>query len=703
MNLGRLLRMRPAEISCRARQEVSKWMDRHAPALRPRPESWKHAAASLPSKSFFPSLLADGATAELDRRAPEARQRIVGAAEALLQGRFDLLGYRDLRFGDPLDWHLDPISGRRAPLAHWSRLDPLDAATLGDSKVIWELNRHQWMARLGQAYRLTGDERFAAAFARHVTGWIEANPPGVGINWASSLEVAFRVISWSWALHLFRGASPLTGGLRAQILAGLWSHAAHVERYLSHYFSPNTHLTGEALGLVYAGVLFPDLPRAERWRTLGARILERESGRQILADGVYVEQSTCYHRYTAEIYLHFVLLARQGGLEVSILVTDRIQRLLDALLALMRPDGSLPQIGDADGGRLLPLDRRAPDDAGDVFSTAAVVFQRSDYAWAAQDLAPETLWLLGPAAAAAFDSLRPAPPSTGSSRALADGGYVVMRTGWQRDADQVIFDVGPLGCQTSAGHGHADLLSVQCAFDGRPYLVDPGTFRYTADHGWRGHFRGTAAHSTVEVDGTGQAMPGGPFRWESHPRARLLRWESRSTLDVAEAEHHAYARLSRPVVHRRRVILAKRDRYAVIVDDLAGAGEHRLDVRFQLAPMPVSLDPDSWVRAGSGSVLLIRAFASHSLKVSLREGEEEPRQGWVSPDYGVRTPAPLLVYSAVALLPVRVVTLLLPWHDLGAPPPVGVLARHGLPVGLSFEHGPAVLHLDAPVPGWEAR
>src|SRR5207249_8590072 len=139
--------------------------------------------------------------------------------------------------------------------------------------------------------------------------WLAANPPGIGINWTSSLEIALRLISWCWALVLFRGCRSVSPALFGAVLSSLCAHASHVERYLSHYFSPNTHLTGEALGLFYAGVLFPELARAPRWRKLGQGILETESERQILADGVHFELTTCYHRYTVEIYLHFLILA----------------------------------------------------------------------------------------------------------------------------------------------------------------------------------------------------------------------------------------------------------------------------------------------------------------------------------------------------------------------------------------------------------
>ena len=93
-----------------------------------------------------------------------------------------------------------------------------------------------------------------------------------------------------------------------------------------------------------------------------------------------------------------------------------------------------------------------------------------------------------------------------------------MRSGWNADAHQLIADVGPLGCPTSSGHGHADLLSVQCAVFGEPCLVDAGTYCYTPEPRWRDYFRGTAAHSTVRVDGLDQAEPAGPFRWRQRPR-----------------------------------------------------------------------------------------------------------------------------------------------------------------------------------------
>jgi Heparinase II/III-like protein/Heparinase II/III N-terminus len=558
---------------------------------------------------------------------------------------------------------------------------------------VWELNRHQWLLHLGQAYQFTGDERYAAAFARYVREWMRANPAGIGINWASSLEVALRLISWCWALVLFEGSQALSDELRAMIVAGIASHARRVERYLSYDFSPNTHLTGEALGLFYAGILFPDLVQARRWRTRGTQILIAECERQILPDGVYFEQSTCYQRYTAEIYLHFLILAARNGIDVPGTVANRVQQLVDFLVAVRRPDGSMPHIGDADGGWLLPLVPRSPDDLRGIWSVAAAFFGRPDYAWAAAGVTSEVFWLLGLTGAKAFEALEWAPPQAAPSRVFPEGGYVVMRSGWEPDAHQLIFDVGPLGCPISGGHGHADLLSIQCAVFGEPYLVDAGTYCYAGDAESRDYFRSTQAHSTVIVDGEPQALPAGPFRWQSRPAARLRRWLSTSESDIADADHSAYLRLSSGVVHRRRVVFV-RDGYWVLVDDLEGRGHHRVALRFQFAPIDVDVDPTLWARAHgrAGRGLLIRPFATVPLFASVHSRQEVPMEGWVCHAYGQRVPAPALAYSTATSLPLRIMTLLLPTVNSHAEAPAvaPVVGTDRMPAGLVFNDGSGV-------------
>src|SRR5262249_23694639 len=136
---------------------------------------------------------------------PQAAAHAAAAADRILAGTFDLLGYRGLRFDPPaaaartsaslsghgadVDWHLDAASNRRAPSIFWKRVPYLDPA-IGDHKVIWELNRHQHWLTLGRAFWLTDDPRYYQRFVSELRSWLDANPPLIGINWASMLELA---------------------------------------------------------------------------------------------------------------------------------------------------------------------------------------------------------------------------------------------------------------------------------------------------------------------------------------------------------------------------------------------------------------------------------------------------------------------------------------------------------------------------------
>ncbi|HET9942345.1 MAG TPA: alginate lyase family protein, partial [Terriglobia bacterium] len=465
------------------------------------------------SPHFFPSFDNPASTvAQFQQRWPGLQEKIVERAERIAKGRFDFLGLRDLSFGDPVNWHLEPLAGKSSPLVHWSRLDYLNADLFGDKKIVWELNRHQYFAVLGQAYGLTGDERYAETFAAHVDSWMAQNPPKLGINWASSLEVAFRSISWLWALYFFKNSGVLTPELFARICKFLYVSARHLETYPSTYFSPNTHLTGEALGLFYLGTVLPEFKESPQWRDNALRILLKELiSRQVLPDGVYFEQSTYYHRYTTDFYLHLSILLRVNQRRDLPEIDEKLGLLLDHLLFITRPDGTTPLVGDDDGGRFLPLDDRPANDFRSTLATGGALFERSDYKFVSGGASPETLWLLGSSGLEALDRISDREPLQ-ESIAFAAGGYYVMRDGWKPDSNYLLFDCGPHGTD-NCGHAHADSLSLALSVKGRTLLVDPGTYTYTGSREMRDWFRSSAAHNTLSVDGESSSVPAGPFSW----------------------------------------------------------------------------------------------------------------------------------------------------------------------------------------------
>jgi len=181
---------------------------------------------------------------------------VIHAAEKICQHNLSIFG-KTFTYDKTVNWHQDPLTLKEWPQVHWSQISVVDDSYPMDAKWVWEINRHQFLIPVGIAYWATQKEKFARYIMRILLSWIDQNPPGIGINWVESLEVSTRITTWLWLLELLRESVFLTPQTLTTILDSLVQQAAHVYRYTSFYISPNTHLTGEGLGLFMFGCLYP--------------------------------------------------------------------------------------------------------------------------------------------------------------------------------------------------------------------------------------------------------------------------------------------------------------------------------------------------------------------------------------------------------------------------------------------------------------
>ncbi len=591
---------------------------------------------------FFPSFSDRGGTlAALKERFPRERDGIIRRAEKLLSGSYDLLGHTGLSFGGALpDWHFDPIARKHSPLRHWSRFDENDPSETGDKKAIWELNRHQYFTTLGQAYWITGDETFADAFLAHVQDWIEKNPPKLGLNWISSLEIAYRSISWIWAFHYFKNSSSFRPEIFVKMLNGLVCNAQHIERYLSTYSSPNTHLTGEALGLYFIGTFLRGFAGAERWARIGYEILIGELERQIRADGGYVEQATHYQRYTADFYLALAILRRAEGRRLDTVHEAKLAKLLEFLMCLVQPNGEAPLTGDEDGGRLHFFDDRGIADLRPTLSVGAAVFNDGRLKFASGDASVELLWLMGPAGLAAFDALNRVPMRE-TARAFQESGVYVVRD----SANFVVIDCGQHGFM-NCGHAHADALSFVASFLGMPVFVDSGTYTYTADRNARDYFRSSSAHNCLTVNGSGSAEPDGPFSWKHWPDSKVLEWNCDDTEVVFRGLHNGYERFG---VEYEREFRIGRSSGVFLIDKVRTNVSNKFTINFILSPLieaEMHSDDRVILRAKDGKQDLLAIVTKVIEKTSGDEcGAWQIEPAHISPRYGMLVPTTKLIFS----------------------------------------------------------
>jgi len=513
------------------------------------------------------------------RRDPDTYACFTQHSDALEQGRLTLLGYDSSHVGNPPSWHRDPASGIEAPRCHWSRIDHLDTARVGDHKLLWELNRHQYLLAPAFCWLVEPEPRRLDLIQSHLESWLDDNPPYRGVNWVSSLELAYRGIVWCWLLWMLR-AAPWKPGLRRRLTLSLEAHARHIARYLSTYFSPNTHLTGEALGLCYIGTVLAGSQRAHYWRAKGAAILEAAIKRQVYADGVYFEQSMQYHRYTTEIYLHYLLLARANGLGISDDTRRAVADLFAVLRAVASGAGHVPLVGDDDGGLLLPLDRRAPDDVRALLLAGAVALQRPDISEAREASPSFAYWLCGIEQTQRFLAGAVVDPSW-LDMYFMHGGLAVLRDGWHAGAAVAVIDAGAHGA-LSAGHSHADALAMTMTLGAFELLIDRGTLTYTGPE--RNEFRSTLSHNTLEIDATSSVSPGAAFKWLAGIPARAqgaVYSSSHFSSFFGLATGHVAS--GRPSIHCRRVLHQRAGAW-VVHDRGVRQGARSGVLRWQLAP-----------------------------------------------------------------------------------------------------------------------
>jgi hypothetical protein len=642
-----------AEIRTRVGQEIGKRSDLLRHRMGRSPDAIRLINSPANHGRFF--FAANEITERVDllrKHLPTDAGEILLEADAICAHRFRLLGYENLDYGPEIDWHLDRVHGKRAPLDPWFTIPFLEFAAVGDHKVTWELNRHQHLVTLAKAWLLSKDEKYLHELVAQWRTWIRANPYPLGINWGSTLEVAFRSLSWIWMDQLLADA-PGHSDFRKELLPALAFHGRYIERYLSTYFSPNTHLLGEAVALFFIGSLYPQIQAASRWQETGWKIVLHEAHRQVRPDGVYFEQSLHYHVYALDFFLYARILAAQNGQDIPAAFDEVLGKMLDVVQALSQagpPEG----FGDDDGGRVFNPRRNRTEHMTDPLALGALAYGRSDLL--AARLTEESIWLFGERAVTGLS--REPGNADPHSAAFADGGVFILADS-QPFAQQAVVDAGPQGVGRS-GHGHADALSLRLTIDGQRWLVDSGSGVYiSSEPADRNTFRGTAAHNTMRVDDVDQAIPSDPFSWTAIPTTRTENWTSGKTFSYFAGSHDGYARLTDPVTHRRSV-LSINGGPSLVRDMALGQQEHELELLWHFAP---NLE----VREDGPGILVsptsVRADSRECPTLSLFMHEGTPlktdiTRGLLSPAYGKFEPAPVVRFHNRVQLPAEIATVL---------------------------------------------
>ncbi|MFN2576165.1 MAG: alginate lyase family protein [Pyrinomonadaceae bacterium] len=594
-------------------------------------------------------------SAELQQKlVPQATAQLIDQARRIVdEHSWPLLGFGEMGFGkEGIDWNRDPLSGFNWPLDYHADIN-LMRNDGSDARVVWELNRLSHFITLGRAYAITNDNIFSNEFFQQFREWRRENPRGRGVNWSCAMEVALRAINLLAAFELFLRAPEMDDVVLKDFLKTFDQHGAHIQRNLefSHIANSN-HYVADVTGLLWLGVMLPELQAAAKWRAFGLRELLKEMDQQILPDGADNEASTGYHRLKAEMFLYSFVLCHLNQIDIDEKYWSKLRAMIAYARAYVRPAGDAPLLGDSDSGQLLPILRRRGDDHAYLLAIGAAVFHEPRFKLASSNASEEVIWILGERGVLDYRAL-PYGEAPGS-QAFPNAGTYVLR----EDDLYLLFNASDSGINGRGSHGHNDALSIEVAASGTTFIIDPGSYIYVGNLRERHLFRSTAYHSTVQVDGQEQNKidEAVPFIIGNEARPRVLSWEMNADADTVVAEHYGYRCLAKPVTHRRSVRFDKRNRFWLVEDELAGAGKHEISTRFHF-------DANLEIKVYDATGALARdRYSGARLLIQPLDGTEQPQfeEQFTSRDYGQKQQSVAACWSIHTPTPCKMRWLLLP-------------------------------------------
>lgn len=448
----------------------------------------------------------------------------------------------------PIDWHSDFKSGYRWKEDAWSGKIHYGTITGVDVKVPWELSRMQHLVSLAWGYAATKQAQYLTEFQNQILDFISANPPRFGVNWACTMDVGIRIANWLLAYDLFCAfGAVISSEFQAVFIRSVYEHGHHIYNHLE--WDPHlrsNHYLANIAGLLFVAAYLPPNPETDSWLQFSIKELKAEVMSQFNQDGSNFEASTSYHRLSVEMVLYATALAQ----EMKIVFPDdyytRIQKMGDFIRDTTKPDGKIVQIGDNDSGRFIKM-----------FPDSHMLDHR---------------YLISPIrnlkdlTSVIETQLTLAKEKASKMSSYPDFGLFFHNT----DPWFLAFRCGSIGQKGNGGHAHNDQLSFELAVNGISILVDPGTYVYTPFPNERRHFRSSAMHNTLAIEGREQNKDQGLFKMTDRAKAKVIRFEN----GIIVGEHSGFG-----VVHRRTVRIFDKQ-----IEGIDECDENPKQIYFHLAP-----------------------------------------------------------------------------------------------------------------------
>ena len=365
------------------------------------------------------------------------------------------------------------------------------------------------------------------------------------------MEVAIRCSNWCYA-YAFLSHMRCSEEILNKLRIGILNMTDYITCHYSRFSSANNHLIVEAFVIGQSGILFD----YKEWVDLAVNILTRELPLQNYSDGVNKELSLHYQSFYMEAMGLMMRLLVKNSYTVPASWKSMLQKMCRYVACCIGKKGEVIEFGDDDEGKILDLQGGENNHYRYVLQLLGIIFGEK---YIDGKIVESNLWLFSESEIQEYNNKQLYQPD--QYTIFKEGGNSLLRS---KDKEVLIgIDHAALGFGSIAAHGHADALSFQLLYGGKPVFVDPGTYIYHCDLQSRNEFRKTKNHNTVCINDKDQSEMLGAFLWGRKANAELTSCEEKNGMIRLVMEHDGYS----PVKHRR-VIMFDGMRRLIVKDRL---------------------------------------------------------------------------------------------------------------------------------------
>ena len=488
----------------------------------------------------------------------------------------------------------------------WSFHGPTD-----DIEWAWGLNRHGHLSILLNAYLTTGNPVYAETIDLHLKDWIIASLPypakRSNTEMWRGLEVHSRVKQWARLFYTLNNTGLLSPATQLLLLSSLPEHA----HYLRNYHAGVNWLTMELSALATVATAWPEFKESPQWFDYAVATMVKGLEEQVYPDGVQNELTSSYHAVAMNNFSLLLDICKQANKPLPDSYGQYIENMWNYLACTIRPDGHglLNSDSDLDNNR-------------ESIQRAAKQYGRDDWKYITTNGAEGT------------------PPSGGPSFFFPWAGHLIMRSGYDLQAQWAFFDMGPWG----TNHQHNDMLHLSVSAFGHDFLVDAGRFSYRGEVAdkFRGYACSSAGHNVILVDGKVQA-PGPTIAKEPLPEKYF---KITDRFDYAWNSFDKFIDLEGSCEHTR-TLFHVRGKYWIVVDRITTDRPRKIEALWHWHPLcQVSLNEQTVTGQNEGGYLHVIPVNANDWTIPFVKGSETPViQGWYSRQYNAFEPNTVSIYT----------------------------------------------------------